>query len=111
MTMMRIISTILIVQILFLIIDPSMSKISNKQCKKACCEVAHSKNHKTPEKNNCCKNGACNPFMICCNCYALIMQPQVMKFPVVYLSKEFWMLTEINQSIFFTDKWQPPETV
>lgn len=85
---------------------------SNSHCSKSCCSSDKStENHKQPNHNDCCKNGACNPFMICCNCSALVVQIKQMHVPFAYLSKNFNIETQVFTSNFLPDTWHPPKVV
>ena len=112
---MRILSIILSVYVLFLTIFPAlpMALASEKtgHCKRSCC-MTNEQQRPTPpsdqQNKDCCKD-VCNPFMRCCNCYALIRQPQPLSSPFTYFNQKFTLLIQTPSSDFLSDAWHPPQ--
>ena len=109
---MKLLSIILNIHILFLTIVPTMSmvhtSVKKEHCKMSCC----SGNQKPVQKNkDCCNNNACNPFMVCCNCFALTTQSQNIPVHFIYSNQKYNTTSEISISGFLTDTWHPPKIV
>jgi hypothetical protein len=84
------------------------ASIETSLCKESCC----SESQKPIQKNkDCCNNNACNPFMVCCNCFALTTQSQKISAPFIYSNPKFSNISETNTSGFLSDAWHPPKTV
>lgn len=112
---MKLLSIILCLHVLFLTVAPALSmtfvSVENKECKKSCCSSEKDTQKPTKQNNDCCNDDACNPFMICCNCFALITQPQDVTVPFTYINQKFNVLSETNNSDFLSDAWNPPKVV
>ena len=110
---MRLLSIILSIHVLFLTASPALSvtfvSAENNECKKSCCSSEKETQKSTEQNNDCCN--VCNPFMICCNCFALITQPQDISVPFIYVNQKFNLLSETNNSDFLSDAWNPPKVV
>ena len=113
---MKILSVILSIHILLLTAAPSLSMVyrsaKTEHCKKTCC---HSKKEKkqsssSQENKGCCNNGVCNPFMSCCNCYALTSKLQILPC-LAFANHKFYSISENSASDFLSDAWHPPRAV
>jgi hypothetical protein len=106
---MRILSTILVFHVLFLTITPTLPVMFGfkEHCKKSCCVVKQKKQNQS--NKGCCNNGSCNPFMVCCNSYALIVDIQTFFSPLNYSNKKFDATITICNSAFLSDAWHPPK--
>ena len=109
---MKVLSILLSIHILFLTAAPALSMIPTsiitEHCKKSCC----SENQKPVQKNkDCCNNNACNPFMVCCNCFALPTQSQNISASFIYSNQKFTTASETTISDFLPDTWHPPKIV
>lgn len=107
---MRIFSTILLLNILLLTIAPQLSIPSffnhKKLTHKSCCS-----NHKKKEgkMNDCCRY-ACNPFMACCNCSALVTSYPGITVPFHYSNWSYKIYSETWFPGFLSKAWNPPKT-
>jgi hypothetical protein len=59
------------------------------------------------QHKGCCKN--CNPFMVCCNYFALISQRDHITSPFIYVDQSFYHSSEANHSNFLSEVWNPPK--
>lgn len=111
---MRLFSIILSLHVLFLTIAPALSmtfvSVENKECNDDCCS-SEKESQEPVKQNDGCRNTVCNPFMMCCNCFALITQPQDVSVPFTYINQKFSKLSETNNSDFLSDAWNPPKAV
>ncbi len=113
---MRLFSTILVTYILLLTAAPSLSMVYRshaEHCKKSCCHSEQNQKQSDPtsqQNKGCCNNGVCNPFMSCCNCYALTAKLQVLR-SLAYTNQKYTALTENPNSVFLSEAWHPPKTV
>lgn len=104
--------------ILLLIAAPSFQSayvfFNRNGCGESCCEQGENPNEeqKCPmeNKNNCC-NMACNPFMFCCNCCALVSQPNRISPPFTYSDQKYSLTSESVHSFFLSEEWKPPRLV
>ena len=115
---MKFTCSILSIYILFLTLAPSLPMVfasrDSEHCKKSCCLA-----DKRTQKSNCpknqqsgnCNNGICNPFMSCCNCYALTMQPHALSASSTGSNQKFNFIPERTYSNYLSDTWHPPKTV
>ena len=113
---MKIICAILSIHILFLTAMPSFlmasSKAGTEHCKKSCCTKESTSKNSTKQNNDCCKDDSmCNPFMSCCNCYALMAQSQGLYVASSTSSQKFISLTEALNFNYLSDCFHPPEIV
>lgn len=114
---MKSLSFILIFHVLFLTIAPTMSNVSFFQkrmhCNKSCCssDGEKSNTHHSKQNKDCCKNGICNPFMACCNCFALTIQSKHISSPFTYLNRQFNIEMKVFSSNFLSDTWNPPKLI
>ena len=109
---MRSIASILSIYVLFLTVAPALPLMFASQeahCGMSCCAAKESAEKSSPfSKQKNCKD-ACNPFMRCCNCHAMIKQPQMLSAPVTYLDRAFTSLKQTPGSAFQSDSWHPPK--
>lgn len=113
---MKLLSYILILHVLLLSAAPAWANVHffkpGSHCTKSCCSSENcTEKHKSSKQNNCCKNGACNPFMICCNCYALTVQMSRIHVPFVYIPNYLIIRNQVFNSNFSSDTWHPPKAV
>jgi hypothetical protein len=80
--------------------------MGSRQAKKSCC-LAHKTKHSDKKNKGCCGN--CNPFMVCCNFFALTSQQQRIVTPFVYVDRNFHASSEANHSNFLSEVWNPPK--
>jgi hypothetical protein len=107
---MKLVSLILSIHVLFLTISPAMASscfFLNNNCTKSCCSI--NKENNTHLQKNCCKNGICNPFMICCNYSALIVYIKKVMLYSTYLKKQYNLKREMITFAYTADTWHPPE--
>lgn len=109
---MKFTSGILVICILILSIVPALpATISLLNSEKTCCLAkthTNSSSHTEKHDKNCCHN-ACNPFMSCCNCYAMIEQYQSMSSPILHFIQTYSPLQQNFHSNFLSNAWNPPK--
>jgi hypothetical protein len=111
---MRILSTILVFHILFLTVAPAIAitsaSVEKKQCEKSCCSTPKETKQSNEQSGDCC-NTACNPFMVCCNCNAVVSQKQTISAPVFLSDKKHFSIISKNGYDYIAKAWNPPKTV
>ncbi len=120
---MKILSVILATLILFLTVQPLLTKsnfITKKKeqaINKCCCnkQDTPSSKYKNQQEtdNNCCDNGHCdNPFLTCANCYFINQDNQYCLVAYFFIqSKKTSVTNDKALSSYIHDFWHPPETV
>jgi hypothetical protein len=112
---MKILSVIFSIHILFLTIAPALPLVFNavkgESCKSSCCTEHKQQKQNHSQDNNCCNNGICNPFMSCCNGYALLTHQKGLSPYFAYLNQKFQVLSETLNTGFSSDAWHPPKIV
>jgi len=99
---------ILSINILFLTVAPSLPVIFSQgtpHCQMSCC--AHEGKKNLPKECN----GMGNPFMSCCNIFALTAQPQGLATPSTHSNQNFSSPIEKLCADFLSDAWHPPKIV
>ena len=113
---MKIFSVILSFHILFLSAAPALSAFvpfaTTQNCKSSCCKMHKEGKKKSADQppKNCC-NDTCNPFMSCCNCYALTSQAQSVSTQLTGLNQKLNFLKEVPASSYISTPWHPPKIV
>jgi hypothetical protein len=105
---MKAVSVILLIHIVLLSMSPQLSIPSffnRKSVHKSCC----SKEKKSREQTNDCCRYACNPFMACCNCCALINAYTGVTAPFIYSNASYNNYSENHFSGFLSKAWNPPK--
>ena len=110
---MKFISALLIIHILFLALAPglNLSMASGmKHGKHSCCETAkNEQNCPKDQKDKGCNNG-CNPFMSCCNGFALTSPSIQLSFHLISTADQKFVLQKQNLSTaYLAAAWHPPK--
>ncbi len=106
--LMKVVAFILTVNILFLTASPSLPVMLSKvatHCQMSCC--AHQGKKSLPK--DC--NGLGNPFMRCCNIFALTTEPTRLCTLISFSSQIFNSPIEKPCFHFLSDAWHPPKIV
>ncbi len=82
----------------------------SESCSESCSEPCEEDECPTDKQDNCC-NMACNPFMFCCNCYALISQSHKISPPFTYSNQKYYLASDSFHSYFLSEAWKPPRFV
>lgn|GEM_PF-1567749 len=112
---MKSLATILSIHILFLTVSPVFSGIFVTSEKSECTESNCCANEDTSE-NNCptnkdCGMTICNPFMVCCNCNAVVSQKQTISAPISFSDKKHFLIISENGCDYTAEAWNPPKTI
>lgn len=115
---MKIVSAILCFHIMLLVAAPSFRLAyvfhEKNSCSKsrhgACCDTGTKEQRPVDKHGNCC-DLACNPFMFCCNCYAIIAQSQKISPLATYSNLKYDHVSEAFHSYFLSEAWKPPRIV
>lgn len=113
---MRILTTILTFHILLLTVFPSFSSVfisvEKSECTESdCCQKEKSADDDTcPDNKDCCMT-TCNPFMVCCNCNAVVSQKQIISTPVSFAEQKHFSFPSENGCDYTAEAWNPPKTV
>ena len=107
---MRALATIWIVFILCLTASPSISFLfTSKTCTADCCEKTKSTDDCPNNKD--CGMTVCNPFMVCCNCNAVVSQNQIISAPYSHTIEKHFSQPAKNGYDFTAEAWNPPRTI
>lgn len=107
---MKIIAVLLSIHVLILGIVPAFSSHPDAFIGDNCCPVNGDESAagcQSDHEDKC--PGVCNPFMICCHCYALAIQTYIVPNSTTYLNRKFTFLTENLSSDFISEAWNPPK--
>ena len=98
--------------ILFLTGSPSIINFFRiENCtEESCCEKKECTNDTCPT-NKDCGMGTCNPFMVCCNCNAVVSHTQTISVPVSFSEKTHFSFIAANCCDFMAEAWNPPKTI
>jgi hypothetical protein len=115
---MKVLSSILGFYILFLVAVPSFEfagvflkkKDCSGSCSNSCSESGGEKQCPSDKQDSSC-NMVCNPFMFCCNCYALLSQSHKVSAPFTYSNQKYSVSSEAIHSYFLSEAWKPPRFV
>ncbi len=114
---MKTVAIFLSAYILLLTAMPAIPFLFNSkekmQCKSSCCLMNEKQQKSLPSKKQSkdCGNDVCNPFMSCCNCYALTKDQLHFSAPFVYAQQKFSSIVENSDSDFLSNAWHPPKNV
>jgi hypothetical protein len=102
----------LTMHILFLTGSPSVFNFFRiETCtEESCCEKKECTDDTCPT-NKDCGMGVCNPFMVCCNCNAVVSQKQIILTPVSFAAQKHFSIPSENGCDFTAEAWNPPKTV
>jgi hypothetical protein len=53
----------------------------------------------------------CNPFMVCCNCNAVVSQKQNISAPVSFSNEKHFSIISESGCDYTAEAWNPPKTV
>ena len=111
---MRALTSILTIYILLLTLSPSFlsfySSVSETCTEESCCNEKECSDDTCPP-NQDCGMGICNPFMVCCNCNAVVSQKQGISVPVSISNKKYFPVPAGNCCGYITEAWNPPKVV
>jgi len=105
---MKVFTLILSISILFLTVAPSLPIMFSSgvaHCQMSCC--AHEGKKSLPKECN----GMGNPFMSCCNIFALTTEPTGLYTPISSSNQNFSSPIEQSCTDFLSDAWHPPKIV
>jgi hypothetical protein len=105
---MKLFSIVLTFNILFLTVAPSLLvilPIGTTHCEMSCC--AHEGKKNLPKECN----GMGNPFMSCCNIFALTAEPTGLYTAITNSNQDFGSTIEKPCFDFLSDAWRPPKVV
>lgn len=112
---MKLLSTILTLHILFLTVSPAFPNFfassKNSECTESnCCSEKECADDTCPTNKDCSMT-ICNPFMVCCNCNAVVSQKQVISAPISFSDEKHFSTISENGFDYMAEAWNPPKTI